>query len=688
MKISKRILGLFLFLIIAAALQAQVDVKIKKVVFKKQLQGFEDAWMSVKVGNKLFRYSKSTYREAIDEYLKAYKYNNQCAELNYKIGVCYLYSDNKQEAARYLEEAYKLNNFVTWDIQLQLGRAYQMRYEFDPAMDSYSAFKSTVSSKKLLKLQREGIDPSRYMEECESGKELMERPVKAIVSNAGDGVNSAWDDYRPLLIGNDSIMYFTSRRRIEEKSKRIKFDKKFDEDIYKVEKVEKEWGSAQLLPEPLNTKRNDALMGIENENRLIIYSGKKGKGNIYIKEFVDGKWKKNNFFKRINTKYFEGSVWMNKTQDTAYVVSNHFTSSYGGTDIYMSTRDEKGRWVTYNMGNTINTKYNEEAVFMHPDGRLYFSSKGHNTMGGYDVFYTKRDSAGEWMKPVNVGYPVNSPDDDLFYQLSENKKSAYVSSIRKETKGERDIYRVVFLGADKEPFMTGDNDLLAYFKYDKPNIFKKAVETLDVDSTSVMRGKILDAKTKQPVKELTKMNLIDSQKSQIIASCVSDTAGNYKLKVPEKKKLGVEISAKGYLFFLEVIDLTNEKEDLIVRNFEITKIEVGQKVVLNNIFFETNKTKLKPASISELERVLKLMTDNPDLKLEISGHTDNVGALKKNQVLSKGRAKTVVDWLVSKGVSESRLTSEGYAFSQPVDTNKTPKGRAKNRRVEFKVLGN
>ncbi len=210
---------------------------------------------------------------------------------------------------------------------------------------------------------------------------------------------------------------------------------------------------------------------------------------------------------------------------------------------------------------------------------------------------------------------------------------------------------------------------------------------LKVDTALFMVGVVTDSKTAEPIK-LAKIEVIDLDLSQVIATGLTDTAGVYQVKIPKKKDFGVEVTAKDYLFFVEIANLTQKQvvDSKIQANFQLDRIDVGAKMVLNNIFFETNKATLKTESAAELQRVASLLIDNPTIRLEISGHTDNVGSYKANQKLSEARAKSVVDYLVTQGVGSSRLEYKGYSFNQPIADNSTPEGRAQNRRVEFKVL--
>jgi outer membrane protein OmpA-like peptidoglycan-associated protein len=266
-----------------------------------------------------------------------------------------------------------------------------------------------------------------------------------------------------------------------------------------------------------------------------------------------------------------------------------------------------------------------------------------------------------------------------------NGKVGYLSSNREQSIGGRDIYKVVFLGAEKDFVLSKDNSPFAFEIYDAKTMFKKPPEYFTVDSSIILQGRVLDSETKTGI--LAKLTFIDSEKSTAISTLISDTAGNYKTRLPEKKIYGVEIMAKGYLFFLDIVDIKKVKTDVVNKDFFLQKLEVGAKVVLKNIFFETAKATLKEESFQQLNTVVEFMKDNPTLKLEISGHTDNVGGLAYNMKLSEARAKAVVTYMLSQGIDPTRLTYKGYGPNQPVAKNTTAAGKAQNRRVEFKITG-
>ena len=689
---SRRILWRTLALLLLAVLffqnsNAQVNVKIRRAKFKKEHEGFRDAWNSIKSADESFVLGMGMYWKAREGYLKAYAYNPDNAELNYKLGACYLMTDDKFKAMQYLKRSFQLNPRVSPDIHFLLGRASHLVLHFDSAILEYRFYRNTLRHKELKSRYAE-ID--KLIQECNYGKVLVDSPVRVIITNLGDQVNSAFDDYNSVIISNDSLLYFTSRRPANKKSKPLKLDFKFPEDIYVAHIDSSRWTGAKNLGKPVNTEHNDAVVAVgDNGQKLYVYNGFRNGGDIRVCVFRKGRFSRpKKISGRIRSKYHESAFCIAPDTSAVYFVSNMHKDNLGGKDIYMCRIKPNGRWTRpENLGNQINTPYDEEGVSISKNGKtLFFSSKGHNSMGGYDIFKSTKDSTGHWTKPVNLGYPINSPDDELFYyEAPDNPRFGYYSAIRDGGLGGKDIYKVTYLGETKEPVMTTDEQLYAWPYEMPPSIFFTKPSFISIDTSLVLQGRVLDAKTMEPV--VARINLIDNDKSQVTATSISDTAGNYKLNLPSKKVYGVEISAKDYLLFLENLDLKKDSSDLVIHHdFTLSKVEVGVKVVLKNIFFETGKATLKPESYPELGNVIKFLTDNPTVQLEISGHTDNVGSLKTNTRLSQDRAQSVVNYLVSKGVASSRLQAKGYAFSQPIASNDTPDGRAQNRRVEFKVL--
>ncbi|MCK5093677.1 MAG: OmpA family protein, partial [Spirochaetes bacterium] len=426
----------------------------------------------------------------------------------------------------------------------------------------------------------------------------------------------------------------------------------------------------------------------QNGTQLYMYRGDKAGGGIFMSTIKEGKWgAPKNVSSKFRSKNRETTMCLSPDGKVFYFVSDNEKLTTGGKDIFFSEQDALGKWKDpENIGSEINTSYNEEAVFISPDGNtLYFSSKGHNTMGGFDVFKSERNDFGEWSPAVNMGYPINSPDDDIFYKITPDSRYAYYSANRMGGYGGKDIYRVVYLGEEKEMQMSTQDNLIAGLQEEGKTGFFTPPVALVIDTSNILTGKVFDSKTLEGV--MAKLEFIDVDISKVVATAVANDTGYYRASLPESKAYGVEIVALDYLFFLDIVDVSGEEsEGEFHRDFGMDKVEVGATVVLENIFFETAKATLKPESFPQLELVIKFMNSNPSIRMEISGHTDNTGSLKLNTRLSQSRAESVVAYLVEHGVDSGRFNAMGYAFSQPIAPNNTVEGRAKNRRVEFKIL--
>lgn len=685
----KKIFATILLIVACAPANfAQTDVMVRRRDFRIGDEGFRAAWKEVKRGNQYMADGPGTFVVARDYYLKANQYNSNNAELNYRIGLCYLYTDNKFEAINYFRKAFELKPDVSEDIHFMIARALHLLHDFENAIEEYKAFKGSLSPKAAARVTPE---VTRLISQCQSGIELSNSPRRVIINPLPTEINSEADDYNPVF-ANDSNVYFTSRRGNDDDFKRSKVDNKFFEDIYNTYSFAGKWQPAYILGKPINDRKNEqnnAVVDISNDGlTLYMYNGKEDAGKIVTHEFRKGKWRKGKKLKgKINSKYRETTVHLTPDEKTMYFVSNRPKGAKGGSDIWVVKKDAKGKWgKPSNLGPEINTIYSEESPFFDADsGYLYFSSTGHNTIGGFDVFRSKLNENGRWSAAENLGLPVNSADDDLFFKLTSKGRNAYLTSIREHGAGYKDIFYVTFLGTQKEMIPLTEDIPLAGLLMKPKSIFFKKPEFIPIDTTLTITGRVVDADTKTPV--VGKIEIVDNDLSKVIATAISNETGDYKATLPSRKKFGVEIVARDYMLYLGNIDLTGTLDSMTIRrDFELTKVEVGAKLVLKNIFFETGKATLKPESFQQLQSVKNLLDNNPSLKIEISGHTDNVGSFKSNQKLSEDRAKAVADYLIGTGIDNSRIEHKGYSFSQPIAPNNTPDGKAQNRRVEFKIL--
>ncbi len=677
-------------LLAGSSLFAQEEVKIRKGQFRTGIEtGFKEAWKSIREADRYYSEGVGTYGLARDLYLYANQYNPANAELNYKIGACYLFTDDKYVAIDYLLEAYRLKEDVSKDIHYLLGQAYHLVLEFENAKEHYNLHKQELKGDELV--DYEGI-LSKRLSECQHGQTLSQEPRRVIIQNLGDAVNSKYDDYNPVFAHGDSALFFASRRPFE-KSKRNPIDNKFNEDIYRSSLLPDGFASAVRLDKPYNTPSNDALVGISPDgNSLFIYRGNVDGGDIQVTSLKPekGKWTKpRSVDRKLRSKDGETSASLSPDGQELYYVSRNSKLTTGGKDILVTRKNEKGKWEEpRNAGKMINTPYDEEGVFVTGDGRfLYFASQGHNSMGGFDIFRCERQDNGAWTAPENMGYPVNTPDDEVFYITDQSGLFGYYSAIREGGAGAKDLYKVIFLGSDKE-LITSLEDRLVAGMGDKKRGFLSKPSLPHLDTSIVLTGRVLDTiGGEKPV--LARLSFIDTEGVDEDIHAITSDSGIYVARLPKAKVYGVEINATGYLYFLDIVDLIGQDIDRqVVMDFFLKRIEVGTKVVLKNIYFETGKAILRPESYDALDQVFRFLENNPGMKLEISGHTDNTGSLRINQKLSRERAKAVVEYLLGRGIPEGMLVFEGYADTQPVATNDTREGRERNRRVEFKVLSN
>jgi outer membrane protein OmpA-like peptidoglycan-associated protein/tetratricopeptide (TPR) repeat protein len=686
MKINYIIPFIFLFLLSGLYAYTQNNVEFAKANFPDDKKGLKEAQKNIKTGDKFYLIGSGKYPEAIEYFMKAHQFNPNNAHLNYKIGKSYFSLLDKEKALLFLEKAYLLSPAVADDIIYLIAQSYHGTHAFEKAISKYREFKGKLTPKALAEI---GKDVDKKIKECEFGIEFTSNPVRVFIDNIGPVINTQYPEYSPIINADESMIIFTSRRITTTGGKISPRDGKYYEDIYISYRSGKKWGTPVNPGKPLNSDGHDATVGLSPDGQtLFIYRGDKG-GDIYECRLKGNSWTKpQRLNKNINTKYHESGASLSPDGRRLFFVSDK-PGGFGGRDIYVSELDKKGNWGPAKLlPGTINTIYDEEAVFMHPDGKtLYFSSKGHNSMGGFDIFKSVFAN-GQWSTPENLGYPINTAGDDVFFSISASGRHGYYSSARPGGYGDQDIYVITFLGLEKPMVTNSDDNLLAW----KTQAISETVieQLIDIKSTSLtlLKGRILDDLTRDPVE--AKIILSDIDKNEELAVFSSNSAtGRYLVSLPSGVNYGITINAEGYLFHSENFNIPEKAAyQEIEKDFYLKKIAIGSSIVLKNIFFDFDRATLRPESINELERLIKLMKDMPSLKIEISGHTDNIGSAQYNKTLSERRAKAVVDYLIEHGISANRLTYKGYGFDLPVATNDTEEGRQQNRRTEFKITGN
>lgn len=634
------------------------DTPFEKSNFVGLETQFARAKQSYDKGLEYYFNNPPLYEAAIDHFLKAYEFNPKSSDLNLNIGLCYLNSSQKYEALKYLEKAAVLNSIVDSRINFYLGAAHHINHDWVKAKAFYEAYKGQVSNSKV-----ETAKVEKRLLECRIGEKLTAAPVKVKIENLGPAVNSEYAEYSPHITADESQLFFTARRKDSQGGAKSETDGKFNEDIYMSTRgADGKWLPAKNLGTPLNSKQHDATSGLSPDGHtLFVFKGDEGNGDIFVSTLGYKGWiAPTSLGKSINTEDHESSASLSPDGNTFYFVSDRL-GGLGNRDVYFSTWDSKTKsWSqAVNIGAPVNSVYDEEGVWMHPDGKtLYFSSKGNGSMGGYDIFYSKNEN-GTWTEPVNLGYPINSADDDVFVELSASGLTLYFASFKRDGLGEKDIYTATYLDG-----------------------------SFNMAKVALYKGFVYDETTKAPINAT--IELVDLDTNEPIGKFKTDaTTGKFLVSLPAGRNYGAVIQADGYLFSSDNFNIpdTSEYNEYNIEIF-LKSVKVGSAMVLNNIFFEPAKWNLKKQSINELERIVVFLKVYPKMRIEIEGHTDNIGSDEGNQKLSESRAKAVVDFLKSKGVDANRLTYKGYGKTRPLGPNDTAKGRALNRRTEFRILGN
>ena len=690
----KTLLTLLSFLVVLGA--SSQNVEFTKDNFGEKKAELKEILKVIEEGDEYFEQMEAMWNEAIPMYLKANEFNPNNALLNFKLGACYLHSLDRGEALKYLEKSLSLNANVDPRLNYFLGQAYHLDYEFDDAIKFYSKYQTTVINNP---------DPwyldelKMRIQQCYNGKEIIEKPVRVFIDNLGKSVNSKFREYGGVISADESVLIFTSRRANSTGGKIDPILNENYEDLYiSYKQDDGSWSEAENLGENVNSDDHDAVSAISADGqRVLIFLGRKNNAGDLYECTLDGDvWSKPvSLGKNVNTKeYHESSACYAPDGNSIYFVSNK-PGGKGDHDIYVTRKDDKGKWgEATNLGNVINSKYDEEAVFMHPDGKtLYFSSKGHTSIGGYDIFKTVFDvTTNTWSTPKNLGYPVNTSDNDVFFVLSADGKHGYLtSSSQPETEGTLDLYMITFLGPEKPMVLNNEDNLLAEATAPiKERVIAPVVEVKEAQLT-ILKGVITDFLTKVPL-EAT-IEIVDNEANQTIATFKSNSkSGRYLVSLPAGKNYGIAVKKEGYLFHSENFDIpaTSAFQE-VEKNIELKQLAVGSKIVLRNIFFDLDKATLRAESTTELKRLIKLMNDVPTLKIELGGHTDSQGSDSYNLQLSQKRAKAVVDYLTDAGISADRLKWEGYGETQLVNgcsngVKCTDDEHQANRRTEFKVL--
>ncbi len=540
--------------------------------------------------------------------------------------------------------------FIVANVELMIGL-------YSDARNDYNKFLSYPDQPKDKQEKA-----NRNIKSCDFGINSMAHPVPFKPVNLGDSVNSPYDDYMNAITADDQELFLT--RKLPRTHPGGSESTEFNEDFFKSIRTDSVWRKAVNLGPPINTEENEGALCISPDGKYIFFAACNrpdgyGSCDLYWSRKTGDVWSTpENMGPVVNSSAWDSQPSFSSDGKTLYFASKR-EGGKGSSDIWKTELQTDESWsVPVNLGDSINTKYEEMAPFIHPDNRtLYFASRGHQGMGGFDLFVSRMDANGNWTTPVDLAYPINTYADEINLVVNAKGDVAYISSDKLGGKGGMDIYSFK-LYKEAQPVM------VTYFK-----------------------GTVFDKETKHRLE--AKFELIDLATGKIVSGSSSDPlTGEFLLALPSGKNYGLNVSKAGYLFYSDHFELLDEssKTKPYMYNVPLEPIRVGETVILKNIFFETDKYDLKKESISELARLIQLLKSNPQIHIEISGHTDNHGTADHNLVLSRNRAQAVFDYLVTNGISKERLSYAGFGMTRPIDTNDTEQGRANNRRTEFKVV--
>jgi outer membrane protein OmpA-like peptidoglycan-associated protein/tetratricopeptide (TPR) repeat protein len=678
------------------------------------------------------------YQKALPVFLELDSMKPGNANINYHIGHCYLHTpSDKSKAITYLEKAvknispkYANNSKETGAPNISLfylGKAYLINYDLDKAIavtEKYRNLLTEASSSNELK------NTLRQIEMCRVAKEMIKRPILIKIVNLGSKINTVYPEYAPVIDPNENTLIFTSRRNTTTGGQ-MEENGYYFEDIYISNKDEKGiWTEAQAIGPVINTEDHEATISMSfDRKQLFIYKDDNGDGNIYVCNLENNVWSKPKKLPApINSGSWETHASLSPDGNIIYFTSNR-KGGFGGMDLYKCEKKQGGEWgEAVNLGSSVNTPFDEDGPFVISDSKtLFFCSNGHETMGGYDIFYSRADNNGAWSKPINMGYPLNTTDDDLFYSPVDSL-NGYFASVRNDGFGNLDIYKVSVLKkkwvkitgvaqdklsgepvqgsnitlineakevigqavadekgkfsfeADfdkdyiiigkKEGYKEGSNNALTYGEAATVNVVVLLEKIPDISFKIV----ITNLKSGQPLQDVNLQisDLISGKSEQVTTSA----NGSYFIMLSDKKvgdslKYKIKISKEGFVVKTAEFKYLISKPGEILMNEAIGKIEVGvdlaNLIQIKPIYFDLNKYTIRPDAAVELNKIVAVMKEYPSMVIELGSHTDCRGSSASNMTLSDNRAKASASYIVSKGISKDRITGKGYGETKPVN---------------------
>lgn len=650
---------------------------------------------------------KEEYGKALPILLEMEKLDNKNWNTLSTIGYCYLQTTyDKAKAIPYFETVledykrlsigYQVGNHKEKSAPVEtihwIGKAYHFNYQFDEALEKFNEYKDLLdpNNEEMLAEVKTDIRITR------NAIAYKEHPVDVKLIKF-DVLNTEYSEYRPKINGDETEMYFTSRRPFGNDPK-MDEDGLYYEDIYFSKKENGKWTTPVRVDGAINSDSHDACLYLSPDGQnMIIYRTSlenNNEGGIYQSQLSDGKWSDPKLMiAEVNSDYWETDANISADGNTLFYTSDK-PGGQGGRDIWQMKKLPTGEWAkVQNLGYPVNSQLDEEAPYLHPDGKtLYFSSKSHSTMGGFDAYSTTLNEDGTWSEPKNLGYPINTTGDDVFYFPTNDGKKAYFSSFREGGKGQQDIYMIEIPSYDLKT--------LAVYKGLAQYTDGKVIKDLEIEITKTSNQEQGNYRPNNITGNF--LFILQPGETFYVDYKLRDLTLRDTIIVPNEGgvydilKIVTVIDNQLVLQDAEIVDgklVAIQPENITeLTETELTEtLNSGKPVILNDLYFVYDKTKLISDSKPDLSKLINYMKDNPKAKIVLEGHTDFKGTDAYNQNLSEQRSQKVKNELVASGIDPNRISTKGYGESKPIANNTNPdgtdnpEGRQKNRRVEVKI---
>jgi len=600
-------------------------------------------------------YNKNEIEKARAEFQKAIKKDSTFLEPYLVLGEIDIYDNQFENAILKYKRVVAINPTFFPSAYYTLAAAEFRIGKYEDALRHYENYKAIPGAKQDL------VEKADFrIACCKFAINTQKNPVEFDPQNLGAGVNSVYDEYFPSITVDDQTMIFTRNRPESEGSNR------YHEDFYIANRKGQKWDAAKNAGGSLNTFGNEGVPCYSVDGKVLFFAAcqrndGKGSCDLYYSALRKDGWTKPlNLGGPVNTSMWESQPSFSSDGRTLYFIRGRITGNgIREQDIYMSRIGDDRKWSEpTRLPANINTPEEEEFVYIHPDNQtLYFSSDGHVGMGALDIYVSRRMPDGSWGDPVNLGYPINTHNDERGLLVGPQGDIAYISSDRQGGLGGLDLYSFQ-LHPSARPIATG-----------------------------YVKGVVVDAVT--GAKLATSFEIIDLQtRKSMVKSGTDESTGSFLASLPAGKDYLLNVSKEGYLFYSDNFSCKDAGNQSKAFELEVKMepVREGSKVVLKNVFFPTNSFELQSESFAELEKLVIFLQKNPKVNIEISGHTDNIGDKKSNVTLSNNRAQSVLNYLVSQGIIKARLTAVGYGDTKPIADNGLEEGRSQNRRTEFKII--